>query len=176
MTKSIKTPVVIACGATLTDATLTAMSKLAVKMADFDILTISEFIEDFAGLCTTIGCKDDYDQLRDHFIVAYMNRQLCSDKSAANRWSEMYRATGLPKPQSTASARKQELRKAKKAADTANVKGANTDEPSAPLEGASIAKGAMVELSKIELHIINLIRAKKFEMAAQCIADQADNT
>ena len=118
--------------------------------------------------------KDQCDQWKDIaslWIDTYAKARGCDVLAAGRAWSRVVTRIGAVKPQTKEALHKVEVRQAAKAADKVNPKG-NPDVVT-PAKAADAVQAVQAQLSKIELHLIALIRAKKFDLAAQCIADMA---
>lgn len=98
-------------------------------------------------------------------MAAERNIDPDSGRRAFNRITE---DMGLTKPQTEAA-------KAKQAARAKKAPAAEGDESSTPKDGAGTEAAAQVKmvLSGMEAHLIAMLRAGKFEMVAQAVADLA---
>jgi uncharacterized protein (DUF2267 family) len=106
--------------------------------------------------------------IRTEWVKAYQEAAGCAEDSAGRAFTRVVNRAGIVRPQSADALRKQAARDAKKG--TAD-KGGKAD----PKAGAgdAAAKAVKLELSKIEVHLINMLRAGKFTQAAQVVADMA---
>lgn len=161
------------------NATQAALRDNAQAFNAADNGTLADLAVSFATLfdASAFGMKVDAQ------VEEFANRRACWVNAydsanevvgGAKRFSEIFALTGLKKPQTAKAIAAQTARQlAKELAGEAiaEAKGEATAKDGA---GAVAVVGAKLELSKIEAHIITLLRAGKFEMAAECIADMAD--
>lgn len=107
-----------------------------------------------------------WNEYRRAFCLGMAAARSIDPDSARRMFGRAVDYLNLDKPQTPAALKKQKARKAA---------APETDE-STPVDGAGeeAAQAIQMALSKIEAHIITLLRAGKHEMAAQCIADLAE--
>lgn len=119
------------------------------------------------GECETLDVKT-YTSARAEWIKGYTAGFGCSEKRSENAWAELFRLTGIKKPQTAEAAKKAELRKATKAADAANPLGKAEKAPTAPIKGADKAIKAgdtrTWVLSATEENLIRWFREGKLAM------------
>lgn len=106
------------------------------------------------------------------FVLGMAEAREIDPDSARKAFNRLTEYLGLSKPQTAAAKAKQAQRAAAKAKDAP----AAEDAGEGVKAGAADAAVAAVQmgLSSIEAHLIALVRAGKFEMAAECIAAMAD--
>lgn len=120
-----------------------------------------------------------WNEYRRAFCLGMAAERGIDPDSARRMFGRIADFLGLDKPQTAKAAAAQAKRKAE--ADAARAAAGESDEasdedgPSAK-DGAGAGMGGEIRmgLTKIEAHIISLVRAGKFEMAAECIASLAD--
>lgn len=100
------------------------------------------------------------------WISAYVEAMGCQISSAATRFAEMVKTCNVVKAQSAEALRKAAERAAKKAVEKAQAP--------AIVAADSEIEPAGLGLSELESRVIGFMRAKKWEMAAECIAQAAD--
>lgn len=86
-----------------------------------------------------------------------------SARKAFNRLADYLGLTKPQTPEAAAKAAKRAAAKPQDAGDDTPIDGA----------GAEAADAVKMALSKLEAHLIGMLRAGKYEMAAQCVADMA---
>lgn len=107
------------------------------------------------------------------FVLGMAEAREIDPDSARKAFNRLTEYLGLSKPQTAAAKAKQAQRAAKaptKAQDGAEDAGEGVKAGAADAAVAAVQMG----LSSIEAHLIALVRAGKFEMAAECIAAMAD--
>lgn len=134
--------------------------------------TSLEFSAMFADLSV-----DDFRTARAAWVAGYVDAMGCDAKSAANRFSEMVKACAVVKPQTPEAAKLAAKRATDKAAKAAPVKASTATAIDGAGEVAGLAAGKSVTMvvSSTEAHILQMLRAGKFALAAQCVAHMADD-
>lgn len=109
-----------------------------------------------------------WNEYRRAFSLGMAAERNIDPDSARRMFGRIVEFLGLDKPQTEAARAKQ----AKRAAQAPQK---DADETT-PKDGAAAEAAARVamELSRMEAHLIALVRAGKFEMAAECIGNMAD--
>ena len=104
--------------------------------------------------------------------MAYANAMGCESASASRRFQRLCKESDIevPKADSAAAQKKAAQRAAKKAADASG----DALEGMGDVAASATITAVKMELSAIEAHIISLIRAAKFTLAAQAVAGLAD--
>jgi hypothetical protein len=119
-----------------------------------------------------------YTSARADWVKGYTAGFGCSEKRSENAWAELFRLTGLKKPQTVEAARKAELRKAAKTADKANPLGKAKKAPTAPINGLDVAINAKEArtwvLSATEENLIKWFREGKLAMIEALIHAQVN--
>jgi hypothetical protein len=121
---------------------------------------------------------EEYKNLRSCFVEAYCEAKGASPKdkntnaAARKAWSRVLAAVGVKKPLASnkEAERKRQARQARQA-DKAPATTATTatNEPTPPASGVEAAQAVKLSLSRMEAHIIALIRSRKFKAAVDCI-------
>ena len=146
-----------------------AMSVLSFKIGEADAMAQADFQAEFAIMAGDVESKADFDALRDAFITGYVKGRGCQSTSAASRFAEFWKTTGLPKPQTAEAARKAELRAAKAKADKVNPAGNPADAIQAPTAGEAAAGDIGTKLAAADVHLISLIHRKLWAQAHEFI-------
>lgn len=127
-------------------------------------------------LLPTIMTAADYKIVRAEWCKGYAEAMGCKPVTAENQWAKVWRgveqAFGFAKPKTEEAKRKAAQRAAKKAA-------AESTAPKTPTNGAEAAQKVKMELSRIEAHVVSLLRAGKYKAAVDCIhrlAEESDAT
>lgn len=135
----------------------------------------SQRLVDFTSLFNRLTL-DGFKAARECWVINYQTAMGCESISAQNRFAEMVKLAEVVKPQSDAAKKKQVARAVTKSAiDKASETTTPVDvekATSAKLAGASVK----MELSSIEAHIVSMLRAGKFTLAAQAVALMAEQT
>lgn len=110
-----------------------------------------------------------WNEYRRAFCMGMAAARNIDPDSARRMFGRVVDYLNLDKPQTQKALAEQKRRAANKGEN-------EQDSDASPVDGAgaAAAEAVKMELSKIEAHIISLLRAGKHEMAAQCIADMAD--
>lgn len=134
----------------------------------------NESLTIFADLFGAARDFDSFESLRKLWVAEYQG-QGATPEAARQAFSYRMKQCGLKKPENNSpeAMRKREARAAKKASEAST---ADEGDESTPKDGAGARAAAKVqmELSAIEAHIVALLRAGKYEMAAECIANEKD--
>lgn len=118
-----------------------------------------------------------YTAARADWVKGYAGGNECTEKRAENAWAEIFKLTGLVKPQTVEAARKAAVRKAAKVADKVNPAGKPATTAKAPTKGADAASSAKEArtwaLNATEENLITWFREGKFAMIGALISAQA---
>lgn len=108
-------------------------------------------------------------ELQRGFVLGMAEAREIDPDSARKAFNRLVEYLGLEKPQTAEAKAKQAERAKKKPAKAA-------EEDGTPVDGAgdAAAQAVKMELSRMEAHLISLVRAGKFEMAAECVASMAE--
>ena len=143
----------------------------AVAVADVDLSdALAGRVLEF-GVMFANKTVDDFKACRADWVAAYIEATGCEPASAGTRFAEMVRASGVVKPQSEKAAKLQAARAAAKSVVDKAMGDAGDDVKAGVADKATAT--VKMELSSIEAHIVSLMRAGKFTLAAQAIADMA---
>jgi hypothetical protein len=162
-------------------------TKAAINKARALVVAIAQKGVEIDGLVAQLrGLKltfDEYKAVRADFIGAYCEAKGASPKdkntnaAARKAWSRVLAAVGVKKPLANTkeAERKRQARQARQAdkapATTATTATTATDgnEPRPPASGGETAQAVKISLSRLEAHIIALIRARKYKAAIDCV-------
>ena len=114
---------------------------------------------------------DEFKIRRLCWVSAYVEAMGCQISSSASRFAEMVKTCAVVKAQSTDALRKAAERAAKKSIET--VAGADSESDDVASEAPKTPAVAVV-LSELEARVISFMRANKWEMAAETIAQAAE--
>ena len=121
-----------------------------------------------------------YRTIRAAWCKGYAEAMGCKPVTAENQWSKVWKgveqAYGFKKPQSEEARRKAAQRAARRSTAAGDGEPAA---PETPAKGSEAAQKVKLELSRIEAHIVSLIRRKQFGAAINCLhkmAEEADPT
>ncbi len=159
------------------NATQLAIRANAVAVGELDYsATFAETIMTF-GVLFTLKDVEEFKVCRADWLTGYAEATGCEAVSAVVRFNEMMRAANVTKPQTEKAKTEVARRAAAKSATSAAISKATAP---ADTEKSASAKAAganvKMELSSMESHIINMLRAGKFTLAAQAIAQMAEKT
>lgn len=122
---------------------------------------------------TTQAAVNQWRELQRAFTLGMAEAREIDPDSARKAFNRITDYLGLAKPQTPEAARKQAQRAAAKPAEPDGAGAEDDDSPKAGA-GAAAAASVAMELSRMEAHLIALVRAGKFEMAAECVASMAE--
>ena len=113
-----------------------------------------------------------YRTIRAAWCKGYAEAMGCKQVTAENQWAKVWK--GVEQAYSFAKPKSEEAKR--KAAQRAKAKGpaAKSVAPKAPTNGEEAAKKVSMELSRIEAHIVGLIRSGKYKAAVDCIHKLAE--
>ena len=177
MTKSIKqvtlSPAVLAIRA-LAYAEFQAFNEFDQAATDRDatLTAIVRAIDYIPGTPASADAVGEFAAVREAYAVGYMESASCDRLAAERAFQRVVVRAGIVKPQTAEAMRKQAVRDAAKSADKANPAGQPVS-PSKAIDGTAAAKSVKLELSSIEVHLVNMLRAGKFTQAASLIAEMA---
>ena len=147
------------------------ISAHAASVAAFDVSAEAGDLALVFGVIFTAQTNyADFAVARKTWCAAYAGAMGCEHASASKRFQRLCAESGVAVPKATSESA------VKKAAQRAAAKASTSGDA---LEGVgeaaavSAIKAIKMELSSIEAHIVNLIRAAKFTLAAQAVADLA---
>lgn len=132
------------------------------------------------GVLFTTNDVEEFRVCRADWLAGYADATGCEAVSAVVRFNEMMRAANVVKPQTEKAKTEVARRAAAKSATSAAIVKASDATAPADTEKSASAKSAganvKMELSSIEAHIVGMLRAGKFTLAAQAIAQMAEKT
>lgn len=132
---------------------------------------LSPVLAPLSGLSTTAAVAQ-WNEYRRAFALGMAAERDIDPDSARRMFGRIVDFLNLDKPQTEAARAKQAARAAAGPVADAGAEGDDT-----PKDGAGAAAAGQVKmvLTSIEAHIVGLMRAGKFEMAAQAVADVAES-
>lgn len=141
---------------------------------------LAELLAPLSGQAT-LTAVEQWKHIRGAFVTGYADTMGCDSESAGRAWTRAVgrinadlKADGKPelaKPQ-TPKAKAEAARRAAAKPDAAEAPEV-ADEDLKPGQADDATAAVQMGLSRMEAHLIGLLRAGKFEMAAECVASMA---